>query len=68
MTSLDYHRLSLNTLLGITREITPLRAGSGRFGDGGRCDGDPDVLAQEIIGDLETALDQFSAAMDGLKR
>jgi type I restriction enzyme M protein len=28
---------------------------------------DPDVLAQEIVDDMQTALDQFSAVMEGLK-
>jgi type I restriction enzyme M protein len=28
---------------------------------------EPDVLAQEIMDDLQTALDQFSAVVEGLK-
>ena len=28
---------------------------------------DPDVLAQEIVDDMQTALDQFSAVVEGLK-
>src|SRR5271157_2853630 len=28
---------------------------------------DPDVLAQEIVDDIQTALEQFSAVMEGLK-
>ena len=28
---------------------------------------DPDVLAQEIVDDMQTALDQFIAVMEGLK-
>ncbi len=28
---------------------------------------DPDVLAQEIVDDMQTALEQFSAVMEGLK-
>ena len=28
---------------------------------------DPDVLAQEIADDMQTALDQFSAVVEGLK-
>ena len=28
---------------------------------------DPNVLTQEIIGDLETALDQFSVVVEGVK-
>jgi type I restriction enzyme M protein len=29
---------------------------------------DPDVLAQEIVDDMQTALDQFSAVVEGLRR
>jgi len=28
---------------------------------------DPDVLAQEIVDDMQTALEQFLAVMEGLK-
>ena len=28
---------------------------------------DPDEIAQEIVDDLETALEQFSAVLEGLK-
>ena len=28
---------------------------------------DPDVLAQEIVDDMQTALEQFSAVMEGVK-
>ena len=28
---------------------------------------DPDVLAQEIVDDMQTALEQFSAVVEGLK-
>jgi type I restriction enzyme M protein len=28
---------------------------------------DPDVLAQEIVDDMQTALDQFSAVVEGLR-
>jgi type I restriction enzyme M protein len=28
---------------------------------------DPEVLAQEIVDDMQTALDQFSAVVEGLK-
>ena len=28
---------------------------------------DPDVLAQEVVNDMQTALEQFGAVLEGLK-